>query len=241
MGKQETGGRHSVGMNKRGGRSAAVELFNRSLTRQERAFLSRVTSPAKIQAFLDSVPYSTGDFYRCPLRVLRERTAHCFDGALFAAAVMRRIGFSPLIIDLLPNDRDDEHLLAVYKIADHWGAIGKSNFVGLRFREPVYRNLRELVMSYFEQFYNIDGEKTLRGYAGPLNLATFDSLNWMTRDEHLEAIATRTDQTRRKTLVTKTMIARLSRLDQRSYEAGLLGADRGGLYQPVKRKNKKLP
>jgi hypothetical protein len=239
-GGTRNGGKHSIGMKERGDKNSAVELFNRSLTKQEREILSGVMSPAKIQIFLDSIPYSTDEFYRCPLRVLRERTAHCFDGALFAAAAMRRIGLPPLIIYLFPNDRDDEHLLAVYKIAEHWGAIGKSNFVGLRFREPVYRNLRELVMSYFEQFYNIEREKTLRGYAGPLNLTTFDHLNWMTRDEHLEAIATRIDAIRRKSLLTKKMIARLSHLDKRSYEAGLLGTDRDGLYQPLKQKNKKL-
>ena len=211
------------------------------MSQKERRLLSGITSPAKIQLFLDGIPYSTDDFYRCPLRVMRERTAHCFDGALFAAATMRLIGLSPLIIDLLPNDRDDEHLLAVYKMADHWGAIGKSNFVGLRFREAVYRNLRELVMSYFEQFYNIGREKTLRRYAGPLNLVAFDHMSWMTCDDHLEAVATRIDEISRKSLLTKKMIARLSLLDKRSYEAGLLGADRDGLYHPVNKKHKKLP
>jgi len=221
-------------------KNSTVELFNRSLTKQERRILSGLHSPARIQAFLDSIPYSTDDFYRCPLRVLRERTAHCFDGALFAAAALRLIGLPPLIVDMLPNDRDDEHLLAVYKIADHWGAVGKSNFVGLRFREPVYRNLRELIMSYFELFYNIEREKTLRGYTRPLNLATFDRLNWMTSDEHLEAIATRTDEIQRRPLLARRMVRRLSPLDKRSYEAGLLGTNLDGLYQPSKRKKKNL-
>jgi hypothetical protein len=228
-------------MKKRRDKDSAVELFHRSLTDKERGILSEATSPAGIQAFLDSIPYSTDHFYRCPLRVLRERTAHCFDGALFAAAALRRIGHPPLILDMLPDDRDDEHLLAVFRISDHWGAVGKSNFVGLRFREPVYRSLRELVMSYFEQFYNIEREKTLRGYAGPLNLETFDHLSWMISDEHLEAIATRTDQIRRKSLLTERMIAGLSRLDGRSYKAGLLGANHDGLFHPLERKNKKLP
>jgi len=132
------------------------ETFERMLADTERGMISGLTSPARIQAFLDDIAYSTDDFYRCPLRVLRERTAHCFDGAVFAAAALRRLGHPPLILDLLSNGRDDEHLLALFKVDGHWGAVAKSNFVGLRFREPVYRSLRELAMSYFEQYYNIE-------------------------------------------------------------------------------------
>jgi hypothetical protein len=134
--------------------------FDQVLTESERQFISTLTTPAKIQTFLDELPYSTEHIYRCPLRVLRERVAHCFDGALFAAATLCRLGYPPLIMDMLPNDRDDDHMLAIYKSNGHWGAIAKSNFVGLRFREPIYRTLRELVMSYFEQFYNLEREKT---------------------------------------------------------------------------------
>ena len=136
--------------------------FERTLNKAEYKFLKTLVNPARVQAFLDEIPYSTEHVYRCPLRVLRERIAHCFDGALFAAVTLRRLGYPPLILELVPNGRDDDHLLALYKRNGHWGAVAKSNFVGLRFREPVYRNLRELVMSYFEQFYNVEREKTLR-------------------------------------------------------------------------------
>ena len=115
--------------------------------------------------------------------VLRERMANCFDGAVFAAAMLSRLGHPPLILDMLPNGRDDDHVLAVYKRDGHWGAVAKSNFAGLRFREPVYRTVRELVMSYFEQYYNVDREKTLRAYTRPLNLQVFDKYQWMTRNE----------------------------------------------------------
>ncbi|MBI4881426.1 MAG: hypothetical protein HY812_17455 [Planctomycetes bacterium] len=190
-------------------------------------------SPGEIQAFLDGAPYSTEAIYRCPLRVLRERVAHCFDGALFAAAMLRRLGHAPLIVDLLPNDRDDDHLLALYKRDRHWGAVAKSNFVGLRFREPVFRTLRELVMSYFEHYYNVAGEKTLRGCTVPLNLKAFDRLGWMSRDEPLEAIAARLDQIRRVSVVTEAMAAGLLPVDRRSYDAGMLGVDEAGLYRPA--------
>lgn len=215
-------------------RASAARLFEQMLTSRERKTISKLKDPARIQDFLDSIPYSTDDFYRCPLRVLRDRVAHCFDGALYAAAALRFIGFPPLVIDMLPNDRDDEHLLAVFKMDDHWGAVGKSNFVGLRYREPVYRSLRELVMSYFEQYYNVEREKTFRAYTRPLNLTTFDELNWMTSDEHLEKVAKRLDEIQRVPVLTRAMIARLSLLDKRSYDAGLFGANTAGLYKPHK-------
>jgi len=203
--------------------------FRWQLSKSERQFFETLTTPAKIQAFLDSIPYSMELFYRCPLRVFRERVAHCFDGALFAAMALRRLGHPPLILEMVPNERDDDHLLALYKRDGYWGAVAKSNFVGLRFREPVYRNLRELVMSYFEQFYNVEREKTLRSYSLPLHLKAFDKLNWMTSDEPLERIAQRLDEIRKAPVLTRKMISNLSWVDERSYRGGLLGANEAGL------------
>jgi hypothetical protein len=188
-------------------------------------------SPAAIQAFLDEMPYSADPFYRCPRRVLQDHTAHCFDGALFAAAALRPLGFPPVIVEMLA-ERDDSHLLAIFKADGRWGAVAKSNFVGLRFREAVYSSLRELVMSYFESFYNVLREKTLRGYTVPLSLATFDRIRWTTRDEPMEAIAKRLDEIRRVSVVTPRMVARFSLMDPRSYEAGMLGVLAEGLYKP---------
>lgn len=207
--------------------------FRHPLSESERQFFETLTTPAKIQAFLDSIPYSTDPFYRCPLRVFRERMAHCFDGALFAAMALRRLGHPPLILEMVPNDRDDDHLLALYKCDGYWGAVAKSNFVGLRFREPVYRNLRELVMSYFEQFYNVEREKTLRSYSLPLHLKTFDRLNWMASDGPLERIAQRLDKIQKVPVITRKMVSNLSLLDERSYHAGLSGANKAGLFKPT--------
>ena len=209
----------------------AVRIFEQSLNRSEGRVLAGLTTPRQIQAFLDDLLYSADPFYRCPLRVLRERTAHCFDGALFAAAMLRRLGYPPLILDIVPNDRDDDHLLALFKRNGHWGAVAKSNFVGLRFREPVYRTLRELVMSYFEQYYNVAGEKTLRGYTVPLNLKAFDKLNWMISDDPLEGVARRLDEIRQVQVLTETMIAELSPVDERSRRAGLQGVNEAGLFR----------
>ncbi len=213
----------------------SIATFDQSLTPSERRHISRLTTPFKIQAFLDETPYSGEERYRCPLTVLRDRKGHCFDGAIFAAAMLRRIGYPPLIVDMLPNKRDDDHLLALYKVDGHWGAVAKSNFAGLRFREPAYRTLRELVMSYFELYYNAAGEKTLRAYTVPLNLSAFDKLNWTTRDEPLDRIGERLDEIRKVRVLTPRMVARLSPMDKRTYRAGLLGVNRAGLYRPPKK------
>ena len=212
--------------------SAAFKRLEALLDSGERRLLRGLTNPAKIQGFLDQTAYSSDAFYRCPLRVLRERRAHCFDGAVFGAAALGRIGHPPLIVDMYPDGRDDEHLLAVFKVDGRWGAVAKSNFVGLRYREPVYRGLRELVMSYFEPYYNTEREKTLRAYTRPLNLNTFRALDWLTEDGPLERIARRTDELKRIALITRKMAARLLPVDERSYQAGLFGSDPAGLYRP---------
>ena len=213
-----------------------VDPFGGMLTRSEQRIMARLTSPAKIQEFLDQTSYSTEDIYRCPLRVLREYRAHCFDGAVFAAAALRILGFPPLVLELVPNERDDDHLIALYKRDGLWGAVAKSNFVGLRFREPIFRNLREMVLSYFEQFYNVAGEKTLRAYTLPLNLTAFDALGWTVKDEPLDQIAESLDKKRRISVITDEAARHLSLADERTRKAGLFGADEAGLFKVGKKR-----
>jgi hypothetical protein len=208
--------------------------FEKETTKSERRIFDGLTSPAKVQEFLGGVTYSSEEIYRCPLRVLRERVGHCYDGAVFAAAALSRIGHPPLILELLPNARDDDHMLAVYRQDGCWGALAQSNFTGLRSREPVYRSLRELVMSYFEQFYNTDREKTLRGYTLPINLKMLDTRQWMTRDAAMREIAGCLDRAVHKRVLTRKMVLRLSPVDERSFRSGLMGAVRKGLYKPRK-------
>jgi hypothetical protein len=132
------------------------------------------------------MPYHLSGTAWSPRRVLRERTAHCLEGAIFAAAALRVLGFPPLLLDL-EAVQDTDHVLAVYRVREHWGAIGKSNFSGLRFRPPGHRSLRELAMSYFESYINLRGDRTLRAYSRPVNLARFDRVHpgWMTTDGDL--------------------------------------------------------
>ncbi|HZS51465.1 MAG TPA: hypothetical protein VFA54_11425 [Bryobacterales bacterium] len=195
--------------------------------RREAAVLRKLSSPAKIQQFLDAeIGYNKekdGDTCRSPRRVLRDRVAHCMEGALFAAAALRVLGFPPLIVDL-ESVRDDDHIVAVFQQHGCWGAIAKSNYAGLRFREPVYRTLRELAMSYFEHYYNPAGEKTLRAYSRPVNLSRFDSIGWMTAEEDLWAIPEYLYTIPHRRLLTAEMERRLNRMDRRLFAAGRVGA-----------------
>lgn len=208
------------------------DMFRKTFSQAELQTLRMLKTPHAIQKFLLDLPYSAEECYRSPASVIRDRTAHCFDGALFAAAALRFIGHPPLIMDLLPNDRDDDHLIALYKVRDHWGALAKSNFSGLTFREPIHRSLRELALTYVEPFYNVQKEKTLRKYTVPLDLRRFDPINWMGSDKYLDDIGMRLDEIRKVTLITPAMARRLSPVDERSYQAGLLGANWDGLFRP---------
>ena len=143
------------------------------LTRGEIAILRRLSTPEKVQRYLDDLTYNLepdGDTVRSPRRVMRDRTAHCAEGAFFAAAAFRINGRPPLLVDL-EADNDDDHVLAVYRDRGLWGSVATSKFSGLRFRAPVYRTIRELVMSYFEDYFNWDGDRTLRAYSRQLSLA----------------------------------------------------------------------
>ena len=192
---------------------------------RERAVFQRLTTPWKIQRFLDRLAYNKeigGITCRSPRRVLRDRTAHCMEGALFGAAALRMMGHPPLLLDL-EAVRDDDHVLAIFRERGHWGAVAKSNYSGLRYREPVYRTLRELAMSYFEHYYNLKAEKTLRNYSRPVNLRRFDRMNWMTAEENVWAVPEYLCTIAHTPLLAPRLIPRLRRVDERLFAAGLVG------------------
>jgi hypothetical protein len=196
-----------------------------SFVAAERAVFRRLTTPEKIQRFLDDLAYNKerdGETCRSPRRVLRDRTAHCMEGALFGAAALRMLGQPPLLLDF-EAVRDDDHVLAIFRDRGHWGALAKSNYSGLRYREPVYRTLRELAMSYFEHYYNLKREKTLRNYSRPVNLRRFDSIHWMTAEEDVWTIPEYLVTIKHTPLLRAGMAARLGRVDDRLFAAGLVG------------------
>jgi hypothetical protein len=196
------------------------------LTPRELRTLKALNTPVKLQRYLDALPYNLergGATCRSPRRVLRDRTAQCAEGAFFAAAAFRVNGREPLIIDL-EAERDDDHLLAAYRERGHWGAVGKSKFAGLRYRAPVYRTVRELVLSYFDDYYNYAGERTLRRYSRPASLARFDRIGWMTAEADLWPVIDHFVGLPHVTLIPPAIAKRLPRKDRRSIEAGLHGA-----------------
>lgn len=197
-----------------------------ALTREERSVYRRLKTAEQIQRFLDDeVTYNKepdGPTSRGPRWVVRERKGHCMEGALLAAAALRLRGRPPLLLDL-EAVRDDDHVLALYQEGRCWGAIAKSNYAGLRFRAPVYRTLRELVMSYFEHYYNPAGEKTLRGYSRPIDLTRFDRLNWMTAEHDVWEIPEYLCTVPHTRILTPEMERRRLKMDRRSFEAGKWG------------------
>ncbi len=198
-------------------------------TTPELKTIRTLTTPYTIQQFLDTAAYSAESCYRSPRSVLRDNKAHCFDGAVFAAAMLERIGFPPLIVDMQAV-RDDDHVIAIFKKNGCFGAIAKSNFAGLRYREPIYRTVRELVMSYFELFYNVNKEKTLRQFTVPLNLSTYKNFEF--DDKIMEEIGLKLSNIPVTKLMTPAQIRSLQRVDERSYQSGLMGANAKGLYKP---------
>jgi hypothetical protein len=184
--------------------------------------LRALKTPARIQKFVDAIQYQYADTAGSPARVLRERKGHCLEGALIAAAALRVNGHPPLVMDL-EAVRDDDHVVALYRERGLWGGIAKSNFAGLRFRAPIYRTLRELALSYFEHYYNLRGERTLRSYSMPVNLARLDSQHWMTAEEDVWCVPELLIAARHYALFPDKVARALPRLDRRSFEAGMHG------------------
>jgi len=184
--------------------------------------LRSLKTPHGIQMALDAMPYHLADTAWSPRRVLRENTSHCYEGALFGAAALRALGYPPLILDL-EAEHDTDHVIAIYKMNGHWGSIGKSNYTGCRGRQPVYRTLRELAMSYFDTYFNLRRERTLRTFSVPFDLKYFDSRAWMTTEEPVWFVAQHLFEIRHFPLLRKGLEKQVSRVDDRTFKGGCLG------------------
>ena len=184
--------------------------------------LRSLNTPVKIQKFIDGLTYQYADTAGSPRRVLRERRGHCLEGALLAAAALRVNGRPPLVMDL-ESVRDDDHVVALYRERGLWGGIAKSNYAGLRFRAPVYRTLRELALSYFEHYYNLRGERTLRAYSVAVDLSRLDARHWMTDEEEVWSVPELLIAARHYPIVPDKVARALPRMDRRSFEAGMHG------------------
>ncbi len=191
-------------------------------------------SPEAIQRFLDEeIRYNKekdGETARSPRLVLATREAHCFEGALLAAAALSRLGHAPSVVQLRAV-RDDDHVLALYREnpgaggrgAGGWGAVAKSNYSGLRFRSAVYRSLRELAMSYFDVYFNLEGEKSLRAVGRPVNLSRFERHGWETTGSPLWDVSLHLATRRFTSLLRRGQARTLTPMDRRLFDAGLVG------------------
>ena len=195
------------------------------LTQKELRFMRSLKSPHGIQRFLDSIPYHHAGTAWSPRRVIKEKTAHCLEGAVFAAAALKSLGYPPLVWDLEAY-RDSDHVLAVFQVGKHWGSIAKSNFTGLRYREPVYQSLRELAMSYFDDYFNLSGDRSLRAFANkPVNLSRFDKLHWQTTDKDVWFIAEHLVHVPHTKILTPAQEKMLVRVGHRRLKSGMVGME----------------
>ena len=191
-------------------------------TPKELRKLRSLKDPDRIQRFLDDMPYHLANTAWSPRRVLRENTAHCLEGAIFAAAALRVIGYPPLLLDM-EAEHDTDHVIAIYQVRGHWGAVAKSNYTGCRFREPVYRSLRELTMSYFNIYFNMRRQRSLRTCSRPVNLKRFDDQQWMTTEKPVWFIVYHLLEIPHTKLLSRAMIKRLHPVDERTFQGEILG------------------
>jgi hypothetical protein len=158
------------------------------------AIIKRLNTPKKVQDFLDKVPFNFekgGQTYWSPQKMLRNNKAHCFEGAIFACFYLQKAGIQNYLLDLKVKDlkKDSDHTLCVFKIGKYWGAISKTNHSVLRWRDPIYKNTRELALSYYHEYFLDNGEKTLKSFSKPFDIWKKFGTKWTTQEESLDDIA----------------------------------------------------
>ena len=182
------------------------DRIKRLLTPPERRMFQTLATPQKVQDYLDTLPINfeaSGETYMAPRRVLRAKTAHCFEGALLAAAALAYHGQKPLLLDFRTIPDDEDHVAALFRQNGYWGAISKTNHAILRYREPAYRSPRELAISFFHEYLMWDGRKSLRAYSRPFDLSKFAPERWVTADKELFWLVEALDKTRHFPTVPK--------------------------------------
>ena len=191
-------------------------------SQKEISLIKKLNTPAKVQDFLNSLRFNFeeyGETLKSPIRVLREGNAHCFEGALFGAYVLSQHGHKSLILHLKTIKGDFDHVIAPFKINGYWGALSKTNHAVLRYREPVYKSIRELVMSYFHEYFLDSGLKTLREYSRPLNLNIFEK-GWYLLDGDLWGIDDELDRIKHYKIASVSVLKNLRKADKIEIEAG---------------------
>lgn len=195
------------------------------LSSEELKLFRSLNTPGKIQDFINKIPINfeeNGETCYSPRMILRINKCHCMEGAILAAFLLRVNGFLPLVVDMTASKKDFDHVIAVFEIDGKWGAISKTNHATIRYREPVYDSIRELVMSYFHEYTNNDGEKTLRGYSEPVDLSVFDNIDWMATENELWEIPNYLEEIEHFQILTKKQAANLRKADEIEIKTGNL-------------------
>lgn len=195
--------------------------FFADLNLNEKRVFERLNTPQKIQDYLDTLKmnFADADPCFCPRQVLQFKKAHCMEGALLAAAALAYHGRKPLLLDLTTTKEDEDHVVALFKQDGFWGAISKTNHVVLRYREPIYRTVRELAMSYFhEYFLSKNGEKTLRTFSKPFSLSKYQT--WVTSQKDIMEIIQDMSDSKHQEIITTKQIKNLRKADKIEIKAG---------------------
>ncbi|HTZ41996.1 MAG TPA: hypothetical protein VMC07_02195 [Candidatus Omnitrophota bacterium] len=193
------------------------------LDEKELEILMALDTPQKIQDFLNKIPINfeeNGDTCMSPRMVLRENKAHCIEGAMLAALALRIQGEKPLVIDMTASKDDFDHVVCVFKRNGMWGCISKTNHAVLRYREPIYKSIRELVMSFFHEYFDDNGKKNLRSYSLPVDLSRFDEKNWVTSEKDVWFVADYLDKVKHFPILNRRQIKELRKADETEIKAG---------------------
>jgi len=193
------------------------------LKKDKLKILKKLNTPAKIQDFLNRMPMNfekNGETNLSPMSVLEKKICHCAEGAALAALALRVHGYPPLVLDLTANKNDFDHVVAVYQKDGKWGAISKTNHAVLHYREPIYNSIRELAMSYFHEYFDDLGRKSLRSFSPAVNLQRFDKLGWMTTREEIDYIPEYLADVKHFPMLNRKQIRNLRRAEPIEIEAG---------------------
>ena len=215
------------------------------LNKQELALVKKLSTPHKIQDFLDTLPFNfelKGETYMSPRRVLREKKAHCLEGVLLATLCLTYHGFKNYLLDLkvkdkfMKKDTDSDHALCIFKLNNYWGAISKTNHSVLRWRDPIYKSIRELAMSYFHEYFLDNGEKTLSSYSKPFDVFKKFGTGWVTEAKDLDEIALALDKSLHLNFIPKQNL----KLVRRACYTEIVGASTVEWQRTGKRNKKEL-
>jgi hypothetical protein len=201
---------------------------NFGLTKKELNIIRKLNTPSKIQDFLNKIPANfendgKGETCMSPRSVLKEKKCHCIEGAFFAALCLALNGLGkPLVVDMKGNENDLDHVIAVFqdKKTKKWGAISKTNHAVLRYREPIYNNIRELIMSYFHEYTDNKGRKNLRSFSLPVDLISVFGYEWITSEENLWHIHDYLDKVKHFNILNRKQISNLRKADKIEIEIG---------------------